>query len=269
VRHGLSEGSHVRVSGFWRKRGSSIFKKKHVELQRLDIEEVYAPDIWKVAFLNLATPYFNMWPENYYVAYQLMPQAQPTNSGALSITGICDAEQQAVDKAKEAFEKAQFALDSLTVLSTGLLMLAGFLCAASLGFGCIFATIAFVAAAIRTAQAQQSLNEAAAKLAQAMKALDACLDSQMTGDPGGWPGDVGIGPGAGVGDGTVYSFDDSSMPSFDDSLGNSLPDQSVPDPFDSIDHLPPDESLSGVGLSAGDEHDEPSGPSDNDNSSIV
>jgi hypothetical protein len=277
VQHGLSEGSHVRVSGFWRKRGSSIFKKKHVELQRLDIEEVYAPDIWKVAFLNLATPYFNMWPENYHVAYQLKPAALLTNSGALSTTGICDDEQEAVDKAKEAFEKAQFTLDSLTGLSTGLLLLGGFWCSVSLGFGCVFASIALIAAAIRTAQAQQSVNEAAAKLGEAMKALNACLESQPTTGTGGWPVDGGIGPGGVTGVGG-FSLDDGSMPSWIDSIPPDGPtDQSLPsfedDPFppfpDSVQHSLPDVSLSVDGPSFDDDPSIPDPSVNGDFSSIA
>lgn len=244
VRHGLSEGSHVRVSGFWRKRGSSIFKKKHLELQRLDIEEVYAPDIWKMAFLNLATPYFNVWPESYYVAYQPMPSALPANSGALSATGPCDEEQKAVDKAKEAFEKAQSNLDTLTLASTGLLIVVGLLCFGSLGLGCMFVAIGFIAAAVATAQAQESLNEAADKLGHAMQALQDCLDHDPTAGTGGWPVDGGLGPGGDSVPSWVNSLpqEGSTGQSFYDPFPPFPPDSSSLDPPFPPDLPDPDDS---------------------------
>jgi hypothetical protein len=73
---GVGAGSHVKLSGFYRKAGAPLFGRKHVEIEPLKIRDIYSRDIWNVAFLNLSSPYFRRWPADLHIAFQ--PVLTPT-----------------------------------------------------------------------------------------------------------------------------------------------------------------------------------------------
>jgi hypothetical protein len=225
---GIREGCEIRASGYFRKTGSPLFRQKHVELETLKIDEVYAQDIWKIAFLNLSTPYFNMWPTGLHIELQLLGAnvsifTQPNKgSPPLGATGPCDAEQKNAQEKQEDYDVAhQSCKAALEFYAAALLgMWAG--CTALLiwtgGQACGIAIIALKAALDSLNSAIQAMNNASKRLQDAKQALDDCLHKGMG----------SVGPQIG-GDGPATNFDLIFSPDLLDPIPDPPPDP-IPDP---------------------------------------
>jgi hypothetical protein len=118
--HGLADGCHARVSGYYRKSGSARYGRRHVEVEELRVRELYAQDIWKVSFLELAHPYFSNWPSNCHVGFEMVGATtsstllDESSSAGARMVGVCVSELAALDKQKLAYAAAAADLVKLT-----------------------------------------------------------------------------------------------------------------------------------------------------------
>lgn len=239
--HGLRQGCRVRLSGVFRKEGSPLHGGKHLEVDRLKIREVYARDIWKAAFLDLATPYFNLWPGNYHVSFQIIPRE--SRGGELSKApelpptplGACDREREKVAQAQENLVAAEADLIGATAAVTAAADFVGVACfvagAPTWGTSCALALLALIAALIAKGSASRAVSKAQQALDQAQKALDDCL------------GRLGGGTGGSGGGSSGGSLDPGDSFLADISFDESLPEEeSLPDSEDE-DSVPPSVSV--------------------------
>jgi len=118
---GIGDGCKVRLSAFLRKQGSKTYPKKHVEIEKLKIREVHSEENWRMAFLNLSVPYFNMWPGSFHIGFQIFPRAagaarMSRGGGApAALSGPCDQLQQYYDAAQQAYDAANAAMNAATI----------------------------------------------------------------------------------------------------------------------------------------------------------
>jgi hypothetical protein len=201
--HGLRRGSRARLSGIFRKNGSPLHEKKHVEIDRLKIRETYAQDFWRVAFLDLSTPYFNLWPGYLDLGFQVVPDvAGAANAerggGPVVALGECEPEWLQVIQATRDLTSAQHDLQIATLLDASAAAWAWVACH-PLGPTCLQAQRALIAATELLLLALAASRRAQQALADAWAVYNECLTTStgVSSDDGGNDGDD---PGGGVAD---------------------------------------------------------------------
>jgi hypothetical protein len=119
---GLVEGCHVRVCGVIREAGSSHGVQRYIEIEKLNIRESHAEN-WKVAFQNLSSPYFSIWPSSYHVAFELLPSRELAIEAPSASKGLSTCETEKADWVKAAHDlqirELELALVALAVALSG------------------------------------------------------------------------------------------------------------------------------------------------------
>ncbi|HEV2842191.1 MAG TPA: hypothetical protein VGW39_12775 [Chthoniobacterales bacterium] len=230
---GLAEKSPARVSAYYRKQGSGLYAKEHLEIESLKIEEVYSQDIWKIAFLDLSTPYFRCWPFDLHIGFQ--PVAPPIEATGISPL-VGKVGEPCADLAKEmkaADAEAKKADDAASAAAHTAL----WNCAAAF-LACLFAETPPTAAlcAVAAGKAVDSIqvwNDAHNKQTdahtKAQAAFQAYVDCMFPKGP-----ETGSSGSQGTGD-PVGGFDDSGDPEQEipDWVSTFGDDDGPPDPPDS------------------------------------
>lgn len=174
---GLGEGCHVRATGTIRPARSGM--ERHLEIETLDLRAA-AADSWKAQFLNLASPYFEVWPDRQHIAFQLVADRGHglRGGGVPRSLGLCAAQRADRDAKQQALSDAQEHLGETTVALTAATLALWEGCLAgpfTLGISCVAALAAYAAAAIAEHEAWNQVDAAQQALDEAQQQLNDCL----------------------------------------------------------------------------------------------